>query len=155
MQSSSACVLALSLALLSLTSCDDRQYFRINGQDEAEEIVWRKMYKRTDAPPTVDWMFYDELKCDNGKAIYISKTSCADGLYIDSGFVMVAKPLGKRISLTAYAHELMHVKLKRETGLPNSLHDAPEFQYISTCGGKPANCGLVEQAEDELWKAGL
>jgi hypothetical protein len=120
------------VCLVAGTACQDGTPSVIEGQPEAEALVWYGVYKRTDSPPPVIWR---EPDCAGG--IQIEGGVCTGGVYRLGGYIVIAKHPRWSIAMTTYSHELMHAIAHRD------LDDADPLHFR-------APWGLVEDAEQAL-----
>jgi hypothetical protein len=120
------------VCLVAGTACQDGTSSVIEGQPEAEVLVWYGVYKRTDLPPPVIWK---EPDCAGG--IQIEGGVCSGGVYRLGGYLVIAKHQNWSIASTAYVHELMHAIAHRD------FDDADPYHFR-------AEWGLVEEARRAL-----
>jgi hypothetical protein len=146
----------LAVALATSACISPQEWDTIEGQQEAMEIVWREVYKRTDSFPKVQWIRDDQLDCkpkwhtgpENIGFFYSFDATkpplCLAGLnHYDR--LVIAKPSIFNFSDTTLPHEAAHHLLVRDRKDPDREHSGPYF----------VSGGLSYQATAELAKRGL
>lgn len=99
-------------------------------QDQAMEIVWRRVLQRSDRPPDVWWVPRAAQNCGTPKADGARGFIGVDGVCLAGrswrdGMDLVWFGAWDR---TALAHEAIHVALARDTGDGDPGHLSPMFQ---------------------------
>lgn len=137
----------VAAAVLLVAGCDGAEFPMIEGQPEADQLVWLDLYQMDDhTVPSVEWR-RESLDCGGGLGWKEPAVGyCVLGVFWRSGwYAEVAIPPGKRISDTSFAHELAHARSWVVNGSGDDDHSGPAFQ--------PG--GLVDQAVAALREAGL
>ena len=112
-----ACKLGAYLFAMATTGCAQGGSFApIDGQDRAMQIVWYDLYEETGDPPPVEWI--------PGKCWGADHDTC--GFTWAGSKVQVSRQMGYdgyvSISVTSFAHELMHYRTFLRTGDVDAYH---------------------------------
>lgn len=138
---------ALAVVLMIVAGCA-ADTTRQPEQYLAEAVVWRDTYHEERDPPPIEWIGWLGLNCAHGNGFLIPTTYggqpslCVGGVYWsvpNYAEVGIQYP-GQPLSVTAYAHELLHAHLYYTTGDGDPTHSRLEWQ--------PG--GLLERANAEL-----
>lgn len=149
------------LALVFLAGC---QLDKKPGQDRATDIVWLGRYQEHHHnPPDTAWRDQDSLDCaevgGQNTGFHLGSYwqdphhngDCVLGVTWEYlGLSEVAWYDGAKFSTTAYAHEMYHIYLVKETGDPDADHLKPDwgirYGYAK---------GIVDEANEDLARQGF
>lgn len=112
-------MMRIALLLLGLAAgcAPSGSFARIPNQDRAEQVVWRDLYGMLDdAPPAVEWV--DGCWGSDGLTCGFTWIGWKIQVALHADYLPEDAP----ISLTTYAHELMHYATYLRTGDVDAYH---------------------------------
>ncbi len=130
---------------------------RLDGQDEAELVVWKWTYggaATVSAPPPVLWIYgatctaKDGITYRNSMECSAGDTGCCWGYYNVQSNLIYVTVRGQAISDTSYAHELCHAWLAYSNRNADCDHETECYQGPSHVFAGPDT--LVGEANRRL-----